>query len=151
MITSQSHSWPTFIVLALAFAGLGCDSEPAPPGDDGPTLTPGQLNGTWVRIAPPEDTALGDLERVVQTPDGFVALYRRSLGESKVMEGWESRLLRSVDGLQWSEQDLLITDENRFLQVEETGRCWTEKVANFKLFFRYFFPPQKTLRIHWGK
>jgi hypothetical protein len=86
-------------------------------GDDqGGTLadiTAEQLGATWVRLSPPQDAALGELERIVQAPDGFVALYRRGLGDGKVMEGWESRLSRSLGGFDWTTEDLLVTDENQ--------------------------------------
>ncbi len=119
--------------------GCGCYHG----GDgDNPVLDEAALpDGPWylLPIAPEDELAL---ESLVRVPDGFMALYRRSMGSGKVIDAWQSWLLHSSDGLTWKRTDVELAD-NAYMRAlaygngtyvaagaeASSGVVWTSKDA----------------------
>lgn len=65
---------------------------------EAPAELPDPNGGAWRLIEVP---ALGAIPVVIPTPSGWLSLSRRSLGSGKVVEGNESALYHSTDGVHW--------------------------------------------------
>lgn len=88
--------------------------------------------GAWRLIEVP---AASNGPTIIQTPIGWLALSRRSLGDARIPSGWQSVLYRSTDGVHWQavpfapgRDDLALSDiaygNGRYVM---TGRRYGEK------------------------
>ncbi|HEX2734821.1 MAG TPA: hypothetical protein VHM70_24615, partial [Polyangiaceae bacterium] len=72
-----------------------------------------QSGAAWRVIEVP---ALGNEPRVVHTPDGWLALSNRTLGDGKAPSGYDAALYQSADGVHWTRLKLSFVTND--VQVE---------------------------------
>src|SRR6187401_1052163 len=92
---------------ALALSQAQLDAAALTPGVLGTNVAP--TAGAWRIIEVP---AASNEPSIVQSPLGWLALSRRTLGDGKAPRGYESVLYRSTDGVHWTSLPLGEQAEN---------------------------------------